>query len=361
MKGDGRLSKRRSLWSAVEVRRATGALLVSIAIAGCAATAPSASPVASPTAVSAALTADPSASASPAERCPEDLVASGTSGSVDSTSSSEWFAWSKGYVAFCQSELPDPSANPSATFNENATYFAITPWRSDDGRSWQPGRPMDVAGLGDTTWIARMVEGPAGIVAVARGAYVLDDPATGGFADAVTGVWTSKDGLSWTRVDLVSALGVDALGDVAVGPSGYIASNLSSASASLAPKVWLSADGRKWRSVALGKSALSGAHLGSAYVLPNGYLLAGWKGVPIGQELDTTPAIWFSPDGASWRETNLPGVVAAPMKEAVVEMNDPGRYIAVVGTWSCGCEPPDDDQAWISSDGTSWQPYSGGS
>ena len=285
-------------------------------------------------------------------------VPSGFPVSVDSTSTRDsLFAWSRGYVVF--RETVDTSDD------DNAGQIAVTPWVSSDGRSWQQGQPLDAASLWDSTSMAAMVEGPAGLVAVSRGSFFSDD-LSGDVPDAVTGLWTSTDGKSWKRVALESAFGVEALGDVAAGPLGYIATNLSYAAASVAPAVWLSADGRKWRSVALARGSLAGGHLATGYVLPGGYLVAGWTVGPADTDAptdtagpngpDTTPAIWSSSDGVSWRESSLPGVVAAPMKEAAVETIAAGRYIADVGSWSCGCEPIRDDQAWSSTDGFSWQP-----
>ena len=354
MTRDGRLSKRRSLGSTVAARRAAGALLVSIAIAGCAATAPSSSPTgsrdttATPTA---AATATISPTISPLPTVPGQIGRwVPISAPVPVASADEQpdaiFGWSRGYVLFHETVID--------TADENADQIAITPWVSDDGRSWQRGQPLDVAGL-DTVEIGEMVEGPAGLEVVARGpAYgELDDV---DLDDAVVGMWTSRDGNAWNRVDLAGAFGTPVLGDIAAGPHGYIASNPSSQAASIAPAVWLSSDGRKWKPVALRSGNLAGAHLGSAYVLPNGYLLAGWDGAPVGEDLETTPAVWFSPDGLTWRETPLPGVVAVSTMEAAVETRGPGHYIALATTWSCGCEPPHDDQAWSSIDGVSWQP-----
>jgi hypothetical protein len=271
------------------------------------------------------------------------------------------FSWSKGQVVFCQSELPDPNADPNATFDENAPYITMTPWVSSDGLSWQRGQPLDVGGISDSSRIADMFEGPGGLVAVDQD-DLIDSDQSGNevvWGNAVTALWTSTDGKAWKRVDFASAFGVPALGDVEVGPRGYIASNLSDQPATNAPAIWLSPDGSKWTPVAIRKGDLVGAHVGHVYILPNGYLLAGWSGEPVDSELDTTPAVWFSPDAVTWRATPLPGAIAMPTMEAFLATNSPGRYVVRVGTWACGCEPPRDDQAWISTDGINWQPYSG--
>jgi hypothetical protein len=343
-------------------RRAAGALLVSIAIASCGSAALSASPfepgavVSASAALDAVATAGLSPSALPAT-CPERI-----SNDDPATMDDARFAWSEGQVAFCQTDLPDPNSDPSATFDENAPFIAITPWVSSDGRSWQRGQPLEVGGIFDSASIRNMVEGSGGLLAVAQGDFI-DWDRSGNEVDwqfAVVGVWTSKDGKAWKRLDFARTFGVTTLGDLEGGRQGYIASNLSDQPATNAPAIWLSADGLNWKAVAIPKGELTDAHVGSAYVLPNGYLLAGWKGAPVGADFETTPAMWFSPDGVTWRETPLPGVLAAPAKEAVLVTNSPGRYVVRVGTWSCGCEPPRDDQAWISTDGIGWQPYSGG-
>lgn len=339
-------------------RRAAGALLVSIAIASCGSAAQPARPSAQGDVVSASAmstagaTADLSPSALPAT-CPERISDSDPATMFDAS-----FSWSKGQVAFCQSELPDPNADPNATFDENAPYITMTPWVSSDGLSWQRGQPLDVGGVTDSAVIRDMFEGPAGLLAVGKGAYI-DSDIQGDWVDAVVGLWTSKDGKAWRRVDFASAFGAPALRGVAASSRGYVSWNLSDQPRTNAPAIWLSADGAKWTPVAIRKGDLVGAHVGHVYILPNGYLLAGWSGEPVGSELDTTPAVWFSPDGLTWRETPLAGAIAVSTMEAFLVTNSPGRYVVRVGTWACGCEPPSDDQAWISIDGINWQPYSG--
>jgi len=187
--------------------------------------------------------------------------------SVDSTSTRDsLFAWSRGYVVF--RETVDTSDD------DNAGQIAVTPWVSSDGRSWQQGQPLDAASLWDSTSMAAMVEGPAGLVAVSRGSFFSDD-LSGDVPDAVTGLWTSTDGKSWKRVALESAFGVEALGDVAAGPLGYIATNLSYAAASVAPAVWLSADGRKVVVYYIGKIAL--VDVASGELTPIVFREQAWK------------------------------------------------------------------------------------
>jgi hypothetical protein len=255
------------------------------------------------------------------------------------------FAWSGGYVVFRETEdMSDGKSDGQIT---------ITPWVSRDGSSWQKGQPLDVTGFWDTTGIASLIEGPGGLMAVSDGPYSNDDDSVD-VPHAVAGLWTSTDGKAWKRVNLAKAFGVQALGYVAAGPGGYIACGLSDA-----PAVWLSSDGIKWRSATLAKGSLAGAHLGSAYVVQGGYLLAGWTGTPAVDASDTppatTPAIWSSHDGVSWSEATLPGVVASSTKQAFVTTIALGHYTAAVETWSCGCETTRDDQTWSSTDGSDWR------
>jgi hypothetical protein len=162
---------------------------------------------------------------------PADLAAG-----IDSNFQNSLFGWSRGYLAI----------------HGDLTSGSAVSWASSDGRAWQEGQALDMAGLTGGAQVEQVVEGPAGLLALGRVPGCADD-GTGCMPTPATAIWTSTDGLHWSRVDLKNAFGGGAVGDVAAGPKGYLAVSVSSATTA-SPAVWLSSDGRAWRAVSLSTS-----------------------------------------------------------------------------------------------------------
>lgn len=373
MVGDRRLVDRRRSGSPRRRVGLVGALLVAAAMSGCAAV-PSAQPIATPTAAgdtgpaaiatettgpvatatapavptdTSADTPGPSASPLPTAAgralrwesvtLPAKLVAAADSAFVDAI-----FGWSRGYLAF----------------RENVDSGSAIPWLSADGLQWQQGRSLDMTGISQGAQVEELVEGPAGLLALGRAPGCADD-GSGCMPQPATALWTSVDGASWSRVDLRKAFGGAAVGDVSAGPKGYMAVSLSSDAGAAAPAVWLSADGQSWRAVSLSAATFQDAYLASGTVLGYGFLvagrigsLAGWGG---GEFPSTTPAIWWSADGAAWSRVTLANAAAAPQAQAAITTLAAGKLVANVASWDCSCSPDGDGQAWTSSDGRTWK------
>jgi hypothetical protein len=373
MVGDRRLVDRRRSGSPRRRVGLVGALLVAAAMSGCAAV-PSAQPIATPTAAgdtgpaaiatettgpvatatapavptdTSADTPGPSASPLPTAAgralrwesvtLPAKLVAAADSAFVDAI-----FGWSRGYLAF----------------RENVDSGSAIPWLSADGLQWQQGRSLDMTGISQGAQVEELVEGPAGLLALGRAPGCADD-GSGCMPQPATALWTSVDGASWSRVDLRKAFGGAAVGDVSAGPKGYMAVSLSSDAGTAAPAVWLSADGQSWRAVSLSAATFQDAYLASGTVLGYGFLvagrigsLAGWDG---GEFPSTTPAIWWSADGAAWSRVTLANAAAAPQAQAAITTLAAGKLVANVASWDCSCSPDGDGQAWTSSDGRTWK------
>ena len=373
MVGDRRLVDRRRSGSPRRRGGLVGALLVAAAMSGCAAV-PSAQPIATPTAAgdtgpaaiatettgpvatatapavptdTSADTPGPSASPLPTAAgralrwesvtLPAKLVAAADSAFVDAI-----FGWSRGYLAF----------------RENVDSGSAIPWLSADGLQWQQGRSLDMTGISQGAQVEELVEGPAGLLALGRAPGCADD-GSGCMPQPATALWTSVDGASWSRVDLRKAFGGAAVGDVSAGPKGYMAVSLSSDAGTAAPAVWLSADGQSWRAVSLSAATFQDAYLASGTVLGYGFLvagrigsLAGWDG---GEFPSTTPAIWWSADGAAWSRVTLANAAAAPQAQAAITTLAAGKLVANVASWDCSCSPDGDGQAWTSSDGRTWK------
>jgi hypothetical protein len=380
MLGDRRILERSGSESARLLGRAAGTLLLAVAIAGCSATfSPSPIPPASPSPATATAsdsagptavatdtavptdtqtdvptdvpveTDSPEPSASPmptvagkvlawvAVQLPDALVAGS-----DSTFQNALFDWSRGYLAF----------------HEDGVGRSVVPWTSADGRAWNQGQAFDMAGLDRGAWVGPVVEGPAGLIAVGRFPGCADD-GSGCQPQPATALWSSSDGLAWSRVDLQKAFGEADVEDVSGGPKGYMAVGTTSDSGSPVPAVWLSADGRTWHPVSLSADTFKDAYLARATVLGGGFLAAGRIGSLTGWGSgffpSTTPAVWWSADGTSWSRVTLTEVDAAPQAEAAVTKIATGKLVAHVVSWDCACPPEGDSQAWTSTDGRAWK------
>ncbi len=99
-------------------------------------------------------------------------------------------------------------------FNGNAPGGAVV-WTSIDGISWSLVRPDDtIYGEG----MSAVTAGGPGLVAVGEGSY--PGTGTGGFSP----VWTSTDGVTWSRVpDVNNIFDFTGMSDVIAGGPGLIA------------------------------------------------------------------------------------------------------------------------------------------
>jgi len=115
-------------------------------------------------------------------------------------------------------------------------------WTSPNGASWTRVEQDEAAlgGAGDQGMYAVAAGGP-GLVAVG-----WEGPA--GESDAA--VWTSPDGLAWTRVgredDAFAGEGAQAMYAVAAGGPGFVAVGDSQANGDSDAAVWVSTDGVTW-------------------------------------------------------------------------------------------------------------------
>ena len=135
-------------------------------------------------------------------------------------------------------------------------------WTSVDGLSWSrvPHDETVFGGEGDQSMTGVAVGGP-GLVAVGHD----------GTGDAATAaVWTSVDGLGWTRVPddeaVFDAEGAQWVGSVAVGGPGLVAVVEGSAEG-----VWASVDGLTWSRIPHDEAVVGDASVGS----PNAVIAVG--------------------------------------------------------------------------------------
>ena len=247
------------------------------------------------------------------------------------------FGWSRGYVGFRSAEdIP----------NTVAPAFAMVSTSSADGLHWTAGRALDIEGLGSAVWIAAVVEGPTGLLAVARSSGGICGPSI------VAALWTSADGLTWTRVQWPAGSAYPAgVYTIDAGSTGYIASGTLKDGAP--PAVWLSGDGRSWHQVPLPKPTSGVVVVDGATGFAGGYVLAGAQRSDIGcGESESTPSLytpslWWSADGKSWTRSKLAGALpAAAVWMTVNRISDHALMAVAQG---------DPQLVWVSNDGRTWR------
>jgi hypothetical protein len=224
-------------------------------------------------------------------------------------------------------------------------------WTSADGLSWSRV-PHDEGGLGgdgDQMMLAVTAGGP-GFVAVG-----LD----GSDSDSDVAVWTSPDGFDWSRVphDEVAfgGTGNQWAVDVVAGELGVVAVGSDFKAGYGDAAVWTSADGSTWRRVpnedeALGDFGDQG--MWSVTLGGPGVVAVGWAWYGIEQY---RAAVWTSPDGTAWTQVpdgpNLRGGVGKATFMYAVASSDAG-FVAVGNESSLGLET--DPAVWTSADGLIW-------
>jgi len=229
---------------------------------------------------------------------------------------------------------PDPRLNPDTGLplddggpNEIDTDVDAAVWRSDDGVSWtRVDNEGDVFG-GDTMRhnMNAVVAGGPGFVAVGIEGFDYTGlaylPSRGSdtqmsdlqdVTDNTAAVWTSPDGVVWTRV----------AGDASLSHSGDDVAGWATMVDIVATDAGLVAVGRD-----------------SWYPTPS----LGWS---------QFAAVWRSVDGSSWHRTDEPGELGSAHMQSITDTGD-GRLVAV-GLWY---DPMNGNNAymWSSHDnGDTW-------
>jgi hypothetical protein len=214
---------------------------------------------------------------------------------------------------------------------------------SVDGRTWHRQPPFET-----TAWTSgpRLVAaGPEGVVAV------------GGGNGGPLAFWHSADGLTWSAAPEQPAFrshdgSFEAINAVTAADAGWVAvggeSYNSTGPALLRAVVLVSTDGLHWTrqpdSPALEHASMNAiARTASGYVAVGAVIGTAASG---GTELE--PAVWTSPDGATWsKATGPPGYARPPAPERTAfELRD----VAVRGDRMVSV-------GWVASDDTDQEPF----
>jgi hypothetical protein len=171
-------------------------------------------------------------------------------------------------------------------------------------------------------------------------------------SDQVAAVWTSVDGVTWSRVPhdekVFGGEGDQTMGSVTVGGPGLVAVGRD-LSDDLVAAVWTSVDGVTWSRVPDDENVLGGVMKSVTAAGPGLVAVgsAGSGGLP-------DAVVWTSPDGVTWSrvpddELALGGSGGQTMESVTV--GGPG----LVAVGSDASSSSDQDAAvWTSIDGVTW-------
>ncbi len=208
-------------------------------------------------------------------------------------------------------------------------------------------------------------------------AGVMDGVAAGGpglVAVGYTGrggaaVWTSVDGVSWSRVPHDSAVFGGAgsgMTSVTAGGPGLVAVGwVDDAAYDSTPAVWTSVDGLSWSRVPHDEAVFGGARnqtMSSVTVGGPGLVAVGSDGDPHGPGFDDSPAeiaaaaVWTSDDGLSWsRVPHDDALFGGAARQWMTSVAAGGPGVVAVGV---GIRPDnsvgDPTMVWTSTDGLTW-------
>jgi len=222
-------------------------------------------------------------------------------------------------------------------------------WFSVDGIAWEQ--------VGGTAFVHEGHEEVHTVLATDTGFVAAGFAVVGREADAA--VWTSPDGLTWTRLDdpALGGGGTQRISSLIIGPDGIVAGGTNFLPNefglyNLDARVWVSADGSSWE--AIDDPTFGGPgwqYITSIVAGPEGLVAAGGDilGAP---GVDNDAAVWTSPDGASWTRVEDPDFRRERAQQiSAISVGDDELVAVGYDTGPAGNRIP---AVWRSADGSAW-------
>ncbi|HEY1169622.1 MAG TPA: hypothetical protein VGE81_11690 [Candidatus Limnocylindrales bacterium] len=213
------------------------------------------------------------------------------------------------------------------------TGTTTTVWASTDGSTWTQLSGSGAFAIGGRRFVAQGLsdDGQGGLVVI--GNSLGSSP-----TDVIATAWHSRDGSTWTPMQVASGAGQEMIAGVASRPGAVVAAGNGVA--------WLSTDGLTWSPEILpGVSTATGTYMPRA--------VGSWNGgfVIIGLSSDTKTtrsAAWYSSTGRDWKlaGTSLDGFDV----RGIAGLN--GTIVAVGVDLSATA--PGLAASWSSTDGNTW-------
>ena len=219
------------------------------------------------------------------------------------------------------------------TGTQPADTFSSVIWLStDDGATWEKGQLLEGAE------ISSVATGGPGMVAVGQVTTATERPAG-------VSVWTTNDGVSWTKAEGTGELGRGAMNGIVSTESGFVAVGTSREDpnqALLHGAVWTSPDATAWTRVPHGPE-FENASMRAVTVRPEVLLAVGNSGAPGA----SGPTAWTSADGSEWQR--LPAELGEAVMLGVTAVGGSLAAVGFTGTY----EDPT-LALWTSADGVTW-------
>ena len=213
-------------------------------------------------------------------------------------------------------------------------------WFSEDGIDWTE-RDLVLEGAAEDPHLSEITAGTSGYFAIGSDSDF----------EEVNKMWTSADGFTWSQQELDLEYpeldGWESAGPESVvnGPTGFVIQGSMNRQGVDEHRfvVWTSADGSTWNLVA--DPFGPGAYVREILPTSTGYVTSGFvEGAD-----DAGDRFWWSPDGASWKESSPDFISDAylPPVRALAHWDD--KVVTAVGT-------EDGIRLWTSADGDTWEP-----
>ncbi len=213
-------------------------------------------------------------------------------------------------------------------------------WTSVDGITWARVAHDEAVFGGPRMGMESVTAGGPGLVAVGSG-----DPHDNG--DAV--VWTSVDGITWSRVPHDEAVfggrSDQQMTSVTVGGPGLVAVGWDLAGGDADAAVWTSPDGVTWSRVLHDEEVFGGGSHQAMW-----HVTAGGPGLVAVGEDGSDVAVWTSVDGITW--SRVPHDEENFGEGQVTSVTNTGSGLVAVG--NVGSDAGDHAAVWTSPDGVTW-------
>jgi hypothetical protein len=236
-------------------------------------------------------------------------------------------------------------------------------WTSVDGNTWSRVPHQAVFALQAEQQMSSVTAGGPGLVAVGAGGEADSD-------DQGAAVWTSVDGITWSRVphdDTIFGDGAAAMESVTAGGPGLVAVGAAEPAVDANGErccqravVWTSVDGLSWSRVpedeavfdGRGGQAMNSVTVGGPGLVAVGYEMRG-DDVPSGLGLDA--AVWTSADGITWsRVPHERAVFGWTENQRMYGVAATGDGLVAVGADGGYPGTPAAAAVWTSADGITW-------
>jgi hypothetical protein len=226
---------------------------------------------------------------------------------------------------------------PDPVISEHPPQIAAV-WTSPDGVSWsRVQHDVSVFGGSGRQEMWSVAASELGLVAVG---FDEEGPMNGSAENQA--IWVSRDGAAWTQVPPGFVAGI--MHEVAATATGFIGVGDSNGAA-----VWTSPDGVSWTLVSGGPVDVDGTHMTSVAVSDSAY-------VATGADADRRAAMWTSADGETWtRRVSDPNSFASNVEQGLDIAESPAGIVAVGNNYpNTRSEQPAESAIWISPNPEAW-------